>query len=369
MERDLLAHLADKFVTQREDLATEALLYVLKRSPAARHQVGVLLTDLGITVEGSLEFESQSVGTDQERPDLACIIGGQERVLFEMKFWAGLTAQQPVGYLERLTESDGLALVFVAPSIRLETLWSELTRRIMAEGYTLSLAPTDLKGVYSAEVAGVRLSLLSWDLLLTSIDGALLSTGEISLRESLGQLQALCKREDVDAFLPLEAHELTNNSARRIEQFGHLVDDAVERLSAEGIMDGTGLRTAASNGWYGRYVRLCEAGCLFYFSAYNWARRAATPIWIRVKDRNWERSPALLSALEAAQSQGKLEYFIPGSMRKGQGSGVEIPIWLPLGKERDEVLSAVLEQLRTLGDVIQNAELPPLRDLESKPEV
>jgi hypothetical protein len=49
MSRDtLFGHLADRFVVQRENLATEALAYILSRSQPARLALGQLLSLGGV---------------------------------------------------------------------------------------------------------------------------------------------------------------------------------------------------------------------------------------------------------------------------------------------------------------------------------
>lgn len=350
MARGLLAHLADRFVTQREDLATEALLYILNQSSAARDEVARLLADVGAPVDGTLAFKSQSVGDGHERPDLVCLVGGREHALFEMKFWAGLTDNQPVGYLNRLERGSGSALIFVAPEKRLEILWSELERRVTDAGEVLGKRSEPHAATFTAVVGGVSLAALSWTSLLSRVDWAISSADETALKESLGQLRALCDREDGEAFLPLQGAELTGSHPRRLIQFGSLVDDAVSKLVSEGLGDTSGLRAAAGNGWYGRYVRFANAGCLVHVSAEKWAKLQPTPLWVRVKDPEWMVTPALLQALERAQSSGSLEFF--------EGDGIEVPIFLPAGRERADVLESVVTQLRTLIGVLVEAGLP-----------
>jgi hypothetical protein len=279
---------------------------------------------------------------------MVCLADGAERVLFEMKFWAGLTSNQPVGYLDRLRGGEGVALVFVAPEIRLEILWSELERRIALAGHRLESRTEPSPKTLAADAGGVRLAALSWTALLDRIDRALSSAGETSLRESLGQLQALCEREDRDAFLPLEGAELTSSFPRRLKQFGTVVDDAVAKLVKDGIGDTTGLRSAAGNGWY---VRFANASCLVHVSGRKWADLESTPLWVRVKDAEWAVSPELRAALEMAQSRGALRFF--------EGDGLEVPIYLPLGQERPAVLAAVLDQLHDLVRILEAAELAP----------
>jgi hypothetical protein len=195
---------------------------------------------------------------------------------------------------------------------------------------------------------------VSWNTLLARIDQALAVEGEAELRESLGQLHTLCLREDTEAFLPISQEELTGSFPRRLTQFGTLVDDAVTRLAALGIASTKGLRAAAGNGWYGKYILLSGAGCLVHVGSGKWARVEATPIWIRVKDRNWIVSPELRAAFDQAQSEGLFRYY-------DFGKGLEIPIHLPLGRERDAVLDSIVDQLKVVIDVLASAGLPPKR--------
>ena len=55
---------------------------------------------------------------------------GKERVLNEAKFWAGLTDNQPNGYLDGLPSDSPSVLLFVASETRKDTLWAELRLRL-----------------------------------------------------------------------------------------------------------------------------------------------------------------------------------------------------------------------------------------------
>lgn len=354
MSRGLLTYLADRFVVQREDLATEALLFILRKSDAASAEILRILSDLGYIQSGTAVFRSQMRFEGGERPDLVAIVDGRARVLLEAKFWAGLTDHQPITYLDTLEKEGNGALVFVAPYRRLEILWMELERRIRESGRELGALVNPFRGARAATVGEIRLMAVSWNTLLTRIDQALAIEGEGELRESLGQLQTLCRREDTEAFLPITQEELTSSFPRRLEQFGVLVDDAVARIVKAGIADTKGLRAAAGNGWYGRYVHLAGTGCLLHVSSRKWADVESTPIWLRVKDRNWEVSPELRSAFDQAQSAGLFRYY-------DRGNGLEVPIQVLLGRERAAVLDRITDQMTVAYEVLSGADLPPKR--------
>ncbi len=85
----LLAHLCLQFATHPENLAVEALGYLLKESEDTRSSFVGLLRARGIDLPDSLRFSTQVTGKDATRPDL---VGkdrvGREVVLIEAKFWA-----------------------------------------------------------------------------------------------------------------------------------------------------------------------------------------------------------------------------------------------------------------------------------------
>ena len=84
-----------------------------------------------------------------------------------------------------------------------------------------------------ASAGSVHLALASWQTLLCHLCEGLRAAGEREPLESLGQLKALYEREDRDAFLSVVSEELTSSFARRLIQFGELIDAAVARLVTE----------------------------------------------------------------------------------------------------------------------------------------
>ena len=70
----LFGHVALRFVSQQENLATEALAFVLGRSSAARHALHrtLRLASYGVAAPGDeeLSFRTQAAGDDLAIPDL-----------------------------------------------------------------------------------------------------------------------------------------------------------------------------------------------------------------------------------------------------------------------------------------------------------
>ena len=126
----LFAHIAPRLTNRIEDVAVEALGYILSQSEAAREALEETLRLGGAQVCSIARVQTQVTGEKGERPDL---IGFDDiwvkQVLIEAKFWAPLTKNQPNQYLKQLLgdRQDGpAALLFVAPKARLESLWPEL---------------------------------------------------------------------------------------------------------------------------------------------------------------------------------------------------------------------------------------------------
>ena len=92
------------FSAHPENLATEALNYVLRRTPSARAAL-IQFCAIGASLPPDLAFQTQVAGDDQTIPDLVGTDADNvARLVIEAKFWAGLTERQPVQYLQRVRQ-------------------------------------------------------------------------------------------------------------------------------------------------------------------------------------------------------------------------------------------------------------------------
>ena len=229
----LLAHLAWKLSSRHEDIAVEALGFIL-RSAEGCGVIEEVLKDGGAEVGTIARVQTQVSGKGETRPDLVALDGqGSECALMEAKFWAGLTANQPRAYLDRL--APGKALLFIAPESRLETLWPELRRRA---GDDRLLSVSDKAALKSATTDGKHLMMISWAHLLDRLEGA----ADSASRNEIQQLRGLAHRvDDESGFPPLRPEELAPEIPRRQLSLRRLVDDATERAVAQGYADIKGL--------------------------------------------------------------------------------------------------------------------------------
>lgn len=135
----LFGHLATRFAPSAENIAIEALGFILNRSPAARRAFTSIASAAGLPLPPDLVFATQAVAEDVSRPDIEGYASDlTRRVVCECKFWAGLTINQPLTYVARLPAAEFGTLLFIVPAARLTSLWSELGKRLTAGGYTLN---------------------------------------------------------------------------------------------------------------------------------------------------------------------------------------------------------------------------------------
>jgi hypothetical protein len=347
----LFGHLAARFSTSPENLATEALAFIVNRSAAMREALRRLVGRTGIELPSLARFFSQAGDQQGNIPDLVGMDAtGAERLFVENKFWAGLTENQPAGSLERLPAEGGGVLVFVVPSKRLPIVWTELASSAMNRATRLP-NPEQLAGElqFARLTSSTAIAATTWNAVLDSLEAAARASGEASAAADIVQLRSLCDVMDNEAFLPVRMEELTNLEVpRRLIGFANLISDLTARAVSEGIADRKGLAHAL--GWYsaGRYLRIGPApserperlhgpapGAWLGIDHEKRSRYGITPLWIVFLNTEYGRAAFVLEALKA---------WAPPRLFKEDGCA-----YVPLTVLPDErILEALLEQLRHL---------------------
>ena len=347
--RTLLAQLAPLFGPQTENLAVEALGHILSGSEAARSALSELVQAGGAKVGQVAQVRTQDAGEDRARPDLVgSDQNGEDRVLIEAKFWAGLTANQPGGYLKRLESApQPSALLFVAPAKRLDSLWPELCR--LSESASDVASDSDAEALRSARIdAGPYLMLTSWKHLLGQMAAKVSAAADSHTATDIRQLQGLAVQQDKEAFLPLRREELGPQLPRRVIDLTGIVDDAVGRAEKTEWVSTQGARKVATATSYGIWLTLPRAEAAFgktnpFFGVEygSWARYRDAPLWLNF----WSPPADLRRTLEP------LKHRSPPEMME-IGNQLRIPIELPVGRERGEVLDAVVKRLLAIARLI-----------------
>jgi hypothetical protein len=358
-QQSLFGHLIGRFSTQPENLATESLNYILNRSVVARRAFLRYLAQVGIEA-ADLSFQTQAGGSDNAIPDLVGTdAAGQPVVIVEAKFWAGLTPNQPVTYLQRLPDDAPSVVLFLAPAMRFATLWPELLQRCKLSGMTVG-PERRFSRDFVATGTGPRrvLALASWRGVLTIIGQPLQDEGETEAASDVLQLRGLSERMDDEAFLPLRSEEVTADTGRRIVQFSEILDEVTDRAVAEGLVSIARQRATGGRTWYGRYMRIHGWGCLLHWDASKWSRERATPIWLNVRDADWKTTLAIRDHLSV------LEFENPSRLLLVEGQ-YSIPFRLPLGVEKGGVVDSLLGQLREVADLIGRGRASATQELRS----
>ena len=285
IDTTLFAHIAlNKLQGQIEDVAVEALGYILSNSPAARRALTDVLKEGGIEVGPIDRVETWEIGEEGEIPDLVCFDDSDSKhVLIEAKFWADLTKNQPNQYLKQLLKDrqDGpAALLFVAPKARLELLWPELSR-LAKKKFEVNII-SESGPVRSATIVSdsLHLQLTSWATLLERMGKAACSVDDTVAAADIRQLRGLTDRMDGDTFLPFGSEDLTSESAQQMLNVAQLVDDATDHTKRMGWVDTEGLKAVPRETGHGRFIRIGGVETWFGINFRGWARHSNTPLWL-----------------------------------------------------------------------------------------
>lgn len=282
MAESLLAHLYSRIKGSQEDVATMSLQYLLSQSSAMNTAYTDLVSSsLEIEVKENLQYSCQSVGENKERPDM---VGkdstGTELVLCEMKFYAGLTHNQPLGYLDRIKSTNGKGLVFICPKARESSLWNKLLS-LCKDREVKEIKP------YAVLVDGIPMAILSWQDVIETLKKVAPADSVADLK----QLEGFCNQMDSDAFIPYTSEDLSAENAKKalrpydiIDELAILVGAAKDDAQAKG-------RSFVSRTYYERKVDVGGYTLSLMYDKELWKSNssAETPFWMSIYDLDWQK--------------------------------------------------------------------------------
>ncbi len=343
----LLGHLVPGIIAQRENVATESLLYLLRRYGTAHEAFVDLASTVGYAAPSALTFDTQVHMEHGNIPDLVgATADGEGVLLVESKFWAPLTPNQPTGYLRRLPEGGEGMVLFVAPEGRYQTLWPELVARCREEGIKLrdeTGEPPNWRTVHTS--GGGRLAFVSWSFVLDHLEGRLKGAEEDLGAHEIWQLEGLCRRLDDEAFRPLKLGEDPSGSERRRAQLRSMVDDVVKRLVESGVFDIKGYRATPGPRSYRRYGTL--SGRMNWFVGYNEeyaARFGGSFLWVGGPSGDTRTQAPLPGA--------------GGKPRRSYELGTEVlfPLGVPVQEEHEHVIRSLVAQVEGVVELLPKRE-------------
>ena len=310
MAHSLLAHLYTHIRGSQEDIATLSLQYLLMQSSALNKVFTKKISDiLNIETEEILQYQTQATGEDDERPDMAGVdSNGNEQILCEMKFYAALTKNQPLGYLKRLEENGGKGLVFVCPKSRIDSLWFELKKICQKEEKYIE----DIDE-YCVCIEGIKMSIITWSQIIEILTDTAQASAEYLLAD-IKQLKGYCEQLDSEAFIPFKDEELAAINARKEDRFYTIIDRVSKSiLKDEGIKNIKYNSTAGNKNGYISYVSINGYGIAICYDRQLWIDSSSveTPFWLSVKKdidgKNWKLTDEIISKLKAIPDELKVE--------------------------------------------------------------
>ena len=341
--QSLFGEMVLRFSPSPEDLATEALLYILQKHSEAWPALHRQLLRTEVPIPEEILFRTQVSGEDETKPDLIGLTdNGEEIIIFESKFWAGLTPNQPVNYLHRLPQQKPGLLFVICPGMRFSTLWTKLEARIFEQDIELGVHQ-DLESEYRFALleGNHAFGLLSWGSILSMLRREAETRGDSLFLGDIDQLSGLCARMDSDAFLPLSEDDVSSEIGRRVQQYADLIDDVVNELIANHGANSKGLTSGGSQSEYGRFIRYGSFGLFLSYCPIRWSRFGETPIWLSVKEvlaDTWEITPRVKEGIK----------LLPGKYTKvPESEGANIVGLEPsLRVEKDVVISSLINQIK-----------------------
>ncbi|MBB4651394.1 hypothetical protein GGQ99_003161 [Aminobacter niigataensis] len=350
----LFAHLATRFAPSPENIAIEALGFILARSPAARAAFRALAGTGGVAMPAELAFATQAAADDLARPDIEGYGPDLKRhCVVECKFWAGLTSNQPLTYSARLSRDEPGALIFVVPSARMTALWSELSKRLRGGGYDVGPRRETQAELWHAPFGpGHSFVLTSWRAVLAAILREMETARETERLDDVRQLVGLCERMDTEAFIPFRSEELTAaDIPQRYMQLGQIAYDVGDALIGDGLCDTKRLTAAGGLGYYGRYLRSRDIVFFLTFDCVAWATHKLSPLWMRFDNFS---PPHVLDALRRGVA---LSGHTPAIIEKDRR--IILPIFLSPGLERPEIVREAADQVASVLADLATVAPPP----------
>ena len=334
----LLSHIARRHAMWREDVATDALSFILTHSTPARAAFADFLSYGASDTPALATVQTQyTISASGGAPDLAGLDNdGKLLALVESKFWAGLTANQPVTYWNALPTDTPATLLFLAPAHRIDPggLWYELAERLTKAGHPLSdpVRQSDYTMIAPAQDSSQRrLMVTSWRTLLDHLQQSALAQSDWQALFEIGQLQGLA------------TSVISGADPRRDDNLKNLVTRAVRQLVQAGWANTDGYGVGVGHKFWVR--GLTFAGVNSWFGIhYGEAERSGRLLWLACKfgETTAARMHDRLAALPLDESVEWETRF----------DRLSAHITIPPGADHESALNSIVAQLIQIAQLI-----------------
>ena len=334
-DQTLLSFIARRHTIGLEDVATDALYFILSRSKIALAALADFLGD-GQTPLPIADAQPWLVNECGAVPDLVCFdTGGEVVALIESKFWAPLTSHQPVTYWEALPADQPSALLFLAPDDRInqDSLWDEITERLRKADHELGASRLKSNLITATSKDGHRrLVLASWSLLLDHVAQQVMAACDQRAAFEIAELQGLA------------TNTITGDNPRHDSNLKALMKKTVKRVEQSGWANTCGLTVGQAYGYYVRYLRLAGADASLGIDYKAADQMPDKPLWLMFYPVKKPR----VGLDEIRSRVGDLG--TPGL--KWRPDEICIPIELPAGADQEATLAAAVSALEHVAELI-----------------
>ncbi|MFN8358578.1 MAG: hypothetical protein U0264_01570 [Candidatus Kapaibacterium sp.] len=337
-----MASLLGQFYTRikgsQEDIASEGLSYILQRSNSARQALNkIIKLETGLHFE-NISYSTQNVGEKLERPDISGFSSyGKEVVIVEAKFWASLTDNQPIEYLNRL--SDHSILIFICPTLRIRSIFDEIVMRVKKTELNNSINYQNHSISFENDK---NLIVKTWNEVLGIIRLHLTQDNEHALLSDLDQIIGLCETIDNNSFQPYQNEDFAPSIARKINSYYNIADKVIDELKKRGIADTTNLKVTPQKYGYSRYFKFGTLGVSLNVNFDYWERYADTPLWLCLKeatDKNWVQSIQFKSKTKIIANKLSIQSY------ENNKRELYIPIFPLIDKTEEIVIKDISDQI------------------------
>ncbi len=343
MKKSLLGHLYSHIKGSAEDVATMSLQYLITYYDTLNNAFnGLMANRLHADVPSDISYDCQPIGEELERPDMSGTDSeGNEVILCEAKFYAGLTSNQPLTYLKRLRNENGVGLVFICPQERIVSLWDTLLKKCEKEELT-SISD------YCVSVGGTNMAVVSWEEIISLLQMTAGATQKDSLAD-IAQLEGYCEQIMKESFIPFKEEDLGAITAKKYERYMYIADQLVAALEADPSVEIStkGLKSTAYRHGYNRYFFLNGMTVSFRMDLEFWSddRYVDTPYWVSFMDREW-RTP---------EKYKEASKHVPATRRTVLNKEpFFLAIDVPCNVTEDAVVESIKEQVIEYSHIFEN---------------
>lgn len=213
-----------------------------------------------------------------------------------MKLYAGLTINQPKGYINRLKKANGKTLVFICPEQRKASLWNKISSECK-ENYDVTDEDT-----YRIKADGIVVAVLSWIEIIEELR-RVSSSVAIEMKSDIDQLAGFCKMMDSSTFIPFTSNDFGSVVAQREERHFQVIDRLFDMLIANNSInaEAKSLRASANRNGYTRYIMINNYSVALLYYRHAWMSNSSkeTPFWFYFNDDEWNQSDELKDSLNS----------------------------------------------------------------------